>query len=516
MTQEQLAVAAECSKGTIERMEKGKRVKKVTLFAVASKLGVPFRGLLADAEGDSSDNPAKPKDVFTVGEPLSVVELHVTTGDAADPPTFDFIVKTIREQLLAGNAVLLKPHGALIVCILGANAANELVAAVHSGAIKGVSEAQIAFAGEQRQLTNLSARRPRGLTFQNPTTSAVLCVGIVATGIVVWSFASTMSTVSLAPLATQSQATTEQEASYTKVEPSPPPVSAPVGPPVASNVPPPAQPPTEPAAPSVAPPPPPATTPETPLPVAEVPKKPVHEVKLLVPAYFYPGGETQRYWDGLFQAARRCDLTVIVNPHNGPGDKVDPNYTNVIQRGKSAGIKMVGYISTKYGERALTQSLRDIGKWANHYPEIDGIFVDEQAKEVEKVDYYKDLFDAARGRMGSPFIVSNPGTICAEEYFTIAKADVLCLHEESIGFDNYVAPAWTSNYSPEQFAVLSWGRKDPSEAKAFPQRCMANSAAWLYLTDDVKPNPWDTLPPFWNVLVSAVESCNRDNGFGRK
>ena len=35
-------------------------------------------------------------------------------------------------------------------------------------------------------------------------------------------------------------------------------------------------------------------------------------------------------------------------------------------------------------------------------------------------------------------------------------------------------------------------------------RAVTRRSGWVYVTDDVLPNPWDTLPPYWNAFVSRV------------
>lgn len=28
---------------------------------------------------------------------------------------------------------------------------------------------------------------------------------------------------------------------------------------------------------------------------------------------------------------------------------------------------------------------------------------------------------------------------------------------------------------------------------------------WIYVTDDVLPNPWDTLPSYWEAEIAAIQ-----------
>jgi len=66
----------------------------------------------------------------------------------------------------------------------------------------------------------------------------------------------------------------------------------------------------------------------------------------------------------------------IANPSNGPGTKVDPNYSRWTRRVSSGGRLVLGYVHTGWASRPLTEAERDIDKWLELYPEARGFFVD--------------------------------------------------------------------------------------------------------------------------------------------
>jgi hypothetical protein len=45
------------------------------------------------------------------------------------------------------------------------------------------------------------------------------------------------------------------------------------------------------------------------------------ELKMLVPAYFYPAGDGLLEWDKLIEAAKTTDIIAIMNPNSGVGKK---------------------------------------------------------------------------------------------------------------------------------------------------------------------------------------------------
>src|SRR5690242_21611817 len=83
--------------------------------------------------------------------------------------------------------------------------------------------------------------------------------------------------------------------------------------------------------------------------------RPAHagETILLVPAYFYPSGERLDDWNRLAEAARSVPLEVIINPANGPGTRRDRRYVAVVDALHRSGARILAYVDSNYGRRAL-------------------------------------------------------------------------------------------------------------------------------------------------------------------
>jgi hypothetical protein len=163
-------------------------------------------------------------------------------------------------------------------------------------------------------------------------------------------------------------------------------------------------------------------------------------LSLLVPAYFYPSGRGLDDWDRLIASAARAPIVAIANPASGPGAKVDPNYSSVIARAVKAGVTVIGYVSTSYAKRPIDAVKADIDRWARFYPEVRGIFLDEQASGADRVAYYAEAAEHAQARLRRPLIVTNPGTTCAEEFLARSAADVACLFEGGRDYDRFRPP----------------------------------------------------------------------------
>jgi serine/threonine protein kinase len=233
-------------------------------------------------------------------------------------------------------------------------------------------------------------------------------------------------------------------------------------------------------------------------------------LRLLVPAYFYPGGEDKAYWDRLLKAPDPAAVVIIVNADSGPGKVADPNYVHVIDRAQQRGFTVVGYVSTRYAARPLKETKDDIDHWISFYPGLRGIFFDEQASTADQIRYYADLYEYVRKERGLPLVIDNPGTTCAEEFLAQPTADVVGLVESNKDFSNFHPPAWASRYKACRFAGALFKIDDPAVMKRTVRDMAAKRVGYCYITDGQLPNPWNRLPPYWEAEVEAVQQVNAE------
>jgi len=131
---------------------------------------------------------------------------------------------------------------------------------------------------------------------------------------------------------------------------------------------------------------------------------------VIIPWYVYPDKQNPLLLDLIKNLAIRWPCikpAVIVNPHNGPGKQIDPNYVWFIRTIKYVGGLVLGYVHTRYGTRAVKDVLYDIKQWKQLYPDIDGLFVDEVTRS-ETNRYYTTLTNFAR-KEGLYPVVLNTG-----------------------------------------------------------------------------------------------------------
>ncbi len=123
------------------------------------------------------------------------------------------------------------------------------------------------------------------------------------------------------------------------------------------------------------------------------------QMRLWVPAYYYPFGPGLREWNRLIASAKVAPIVAIVNPASGPGDHIDTNFAAVLPRARKAGVTLVGYIGTQYTKKPLEQVKREIDTFLRFYPDLQGFHFDEQSTEVRGVDYYAELYRFTRERV---------------------------------------------------------------------------------------------------------------------
>lgn len=222
--------------------------------------------------------------------------------------------------------------------------------------------------------------------------------------------------------------------------------------------------------------------------------------RIAVPSYFYPGA----LWGRLIVAAPTVGLAII-NPDSGPGAVPNADYVAQVAKARAAGITVLGYVYTGYGNRAQSAVLADIGRYYSWYG-VDGVFLDEASTDCARLPYYRALHADIKSRGGAAKVVLNPGTQTNECY--MAAADILLTFENTYAVYNsgYSAPAWVRNYPADRFWHLVYATGNAAQMQRAISLSKSRNAGWVYVTPDKLPNPWDTLPAqsYWSAELTAV------------
>ena len=211
-------------------------------------------------------------------------------------------------------------------------------------------------------------------------------------------------------------------------------------------------------------------------------------------------------------------------------------YRNVLVDSYVKGVKVVGYVSTKWGSRPIDDVLADIDSWKRDWPGISGVFLDEQTTgcsthcfmqaepaprlALEKLDYYEQIrahtitvFGDTSNPAGDPRVVTNPGTFGETpddlEFYlgdndSVTVADIMLIHEKT-ELETLIMPDWAENYSPGRFAALA---HQIPEWNLEVGRQIGPVGSFFITDDGADGNPWNSLPAYWTEMVGFVAEQN--------
>jgi len=218
----------------------------------------------------------------------------------------------------------------------------------------------------------------------------------------------------------------------------------------------------------------------------------------IVPLYSYP---TESPWSAIVTAKLAhpsVPVIAIANVNDGPGTSVDSEFTNGIRSLTTAGIVVIGYVYTSYGAREAATVKADIDAWHKFYPEVTGIFFDEESNADNGDAYYRNLAAYAKSA-GMTLTVANPGTDTSLAY--INAVDVTFIYESAGLPSSQLLATWRSSYARSKVGVIPYAA---GFELAWVQLARS-SVGYIYVTNDDLPNPWDTLPSYFPSLLAALE-----------
>ncbi len=232
-------------------------------------------------------------------------------------------------------------------------------------------------------------------------------------------------------------------------------------------------------------------------------------IDVLVPAYFYPAGQGQTYWNQLDAAAASIGVNAIMNPASGPGVAPDPNYVAAVNNLRAAGGNVLGYLPTTFGNRPAAAVLADIASYSAWY-NVNGIFLDEMSNDASAAHlaYSASIYSAVKAAHPTWTVVGNPGTATDEAYFSYAggpAADVLVVFENTASaYATYTPSAWNASYPSSKFAHIIHTEPTATGMLGDIDLALARNAGMVFVTDDSLPNPYDTLPSYWEAEVAKL------------
>lgn len=237
--------------------------------------------------------------------------------------------------------------------------------------------------------------------------------------------------------------------------------------------------------------------------------------RILIPFYIYPNHWDDSYlWRKFSDSTKQTEIWVTINPDNGPGNSVNPDYDIGLSDINFNWIKIFCYIPTDYRKREINKVKEDIERYLKFYKKYNlyGIFFDEVNYSSKSILYYKEICNYAKIR-GFKWIILNPGTSIDEEFLKEKVGDTIVIFEGSFNsFLKHKFPKYIGKYSKKRFAILVYDVKSLEDVRLVIDK--SDKIGFIYCTDDCEPNPWDTLPSYWNYLIELFKLPKvRDNLF---
>lgn len=237
----------------------------------------------------------------------------------------------------------------------------------------------------------------------------------------------------------------------------------------------------------------------------------VDKQSMIIPAYNYPNGVNDQYWNSVTALGGSKVPYVIINPDNGSGDNADPNYIRQIEANKTAGIKNIGYIRTDYRNRSVAEVVAEVDTYFRLYGEnnISGFFFDEiKVDENQSVAYMQSIYNYVKSRSADKLVMGNPGRQINDKM--APYADIFVTSE--ISADEYInrfsAPKSEFENNPANSGHIMhiiYGAT-PDQYETIVKLSRERNAGWLIITDDTQPNPYDGLPADISRMAGLINN----------
>ncbi len=221
---------------------------------------------------------------------------------------------------------------------------------------------------------------------------------------------------------------------------------------------------------------------------------------MIIPLYGYPGSD----WSVVAQAKSAnpsVPMIVVVNPSDGPGWSIDPNFVSGIEMLQSAGVVVLGYVPTYYGGMPSSTAMSEIQDYSSMY-HVNGIFFDQMSNIPGYEWYYSSLSNYAKS-IGLWFTVGNAGAQVPESY--IGTVDNIVVYE-NYGLPTLSSLAWlVGGYPKSDFSILPYGVSWLDTSYIWSS---SSYVSYLYVTDGTLPTPYTSLCSYFESLVSTLAAID--------
>lgn len=205
------------------------------------------------------------------------------------------------------------------------------------------------------------------------------------------------------------------------------------------------------------------------------------------------------------QANPSVPFLVVANPDDGPGPTDNSSYAAGLTELESAGITVIGYVPTDWGDDPIQMVESGILSFYTWY-HPDGIYLDqmynlEYSSDGTFVPTYYSTLTAYVKTLGMTEVFGNSGTDVP--YYFIGSVDTIGFFENSYEPSLSVIGHWNDTYVKSNFAFFAYGV--PS-LNPYYIAAASDDVAYLFLTNGQHPHPYNSLPAYFDQLVSDLGS----------
>nr|OQO27418.1 hypothetical protein B0A51_07869 [Rachicladosporium sp. CCFEE 5018] len=247
--------------------------------------------------------------------------------------------------------------------------------------------------------------------------------------------------------------------------------------------------------------------------------------QLALATYIDPGANPDT-WNRIINFPTLKNSIVVANVVNGPDSALNNGWSDVIPRAAAQEKTVLGYVRTGYlgvSQQKFTTRLgssqtsdwisqiqEDVDQWYRLYPgHIGGIFFDEAWNDCGpdniNAKLYEIITQSTKRKYPAAYTVLNPGAPmprCFEH-----SADALLTAE--VSYATYTSDAFIANdWTPSNFRKLWHIVYDVPIGQVGTVAALAKQrgVGLLHITDDVEPNPYDTIPndAYMEALMDAI------------
>jgi hypothetical protein len=193
------------------------------------------------------------------------------------------------------------------------------------------------------------------------------------------------------------------------------------------------------------------------------------------------------------QAYPEVPFIVIVNYGNGPGSSYSIQRAESIKSMQHAGITVLGYDPTVWGERSLASTEKDMVLFFKWY-HVEGIYLDQvlnsefNSKGTFLGSYYSSLTNYAHS-LGMTKVVGNSGTDVP--YYLVGTVDQMGIFENAFTPPLSYLAGWHLSYNKSNFWFVSYNISAPNP---YYVASASDYVGYMYLTNGEYPYPYADLP----------------------